>query len=354
MPSIELRGVGRQYGDVTAVKGASLHIKDNEYVTLLGPSGCGKTTLLRMIAGLIRPTEGDILIDGVSVVDVPPEDRNIGYLFQNYALFPHMNVSENVGYGLLARGESKGHTSRVTEEMLRFVDLLEWAKFMPRQLSGGMQQRISLVRSLAAGCRTFFLDEPMSSLDPKIGIKLRYEIKKTARRLKLTVLHVTHDQADAMSVSDRIIVMKRGGIAQVGTPRDVYYSPASPYVAHFIGESNFIHATPAGENMLLAGSYLFRVSESVGSMQDIIAAIRPERIRFERRLENTLDGAITDLDFLGPTTRFWVDVGGLSLSVLTAKRPDLVKGDNVSVYLPPDDIMVFPGVRDLKDELQVF
>ena len=353
MPSIELRNVTKKFSNITAVKDVSFKIRDGEYVTLLGPSGCGKTTLLRMIAGLLKPTEGDILIDGRSIVNVPPEDRNIGYLFQNYALFPHMNVAENIGYGLLVRGTDKAQTKKATDEMLRFVNLLDWAGFMPRELSGGMQQRAALVRALAAGCKTLFLDEPMSSLDPKIGVKLRYEIHKTAKKLGLTVVHVTHDQADAMSISDRIIVMKHGGVVQVGDPKEIYYKPSTPYVAFFVGESNFMKAVPAGGSTVSIDDHTIEVKENVAGKKDLVLAIRPERILFEKRLENTFDGVVEDINFLGSTTRFLIKVNNLSFMVSTAKRPEIKKGSKLSIYLPPEDIMVFHDIVNLEEELKV-
>lgn len=354
MPVIELRNVTKKFENITAVKDASFRIRDGEYVTLLGPSGCGKTTLLRMIAGLIDVTAGDILIDDKSVISIPPEDRNIGYLFQNYALFPHMNVMENVGYGPLVQGNNKAQTKKIAEDMLRFVDLLEWARFMPNQLSGGMRQRVALVRSLAAGCcKILFLDEPMSSLDPKIGIKLRYEIKKMAKKLGLTVIHVTHDQADAMSISDRIIVMKRGEIIQTGTPKEVYHKPLTPYMAHFIGDSNFMKTTPTGTNTVTLDGRTINVEKDVSGMKDVVLAIRPERILLERRLENTFEGVVRDANFLGPTTRYVIKVNGLELTVSTAKHPELKAGMRVSIYLPPEDIIVFPNIKNLETEIKV-
>jgi len=353
MPAIEIRNVSKKFGGYTAISDVNLRIMHGEYVSILGPSGCGKTTLLRMIAGLETPTEGEILLDGKPVAGVPAEDRGIGYLFQNYALFPHMNVGENVGYGLMVRGDHKAHIDKKSADMLRLVRLLEWAHYMPYQLSGGMQQRVALVRALAPGFKMLFLDEPMSSLDPKIGVKLRYEIKKTAKRLDLTVLHVTHDQADAMSISDKVIVMRRGKVAQVGTPKETYYRPGSPYVAHFIGESNFMKAQAAGDNELFVGGLRLRVKDKVAGKTDVVAAIRPEKILFERRLDNTLEGVITDANFLGPTTRFMVDVGGVTFKVSTAKHPELREGAKVSIYLPPEEITVFSGIEDLERELQV-
>ncbi|MFH1055010.1 MAG: ABC transporter ATP-binding protein [Candidatus Altiarchaeota archaeon] len=353
MPIIELRNVAKKFGDYTAVKDINLRIMEGEYVTLLGPSGCGKTTLLRMIAGLTDPTEGDILLHKKSVLDVPAEDRSIGYLFQNYALFPHLDVKENVGYGLLVRGDHKVAIESQTGDMLRMVNLLEWAGYMPQQLSGGMQQRVALVRSLAVGFKILFLDEPMSSLDPKIALKLRYEIQKTAKKLKLTVVHVTHDQADAMSISDRIIVMKHGRIAQIGTPKEIYYRPNSPYVAHFIGESNFLKVASGEGNTISFNGNTLMVTESTTGKNNIVAAIRPEKILFEKRLENTLEGTIKDVNFMGSTTRFQVEVDGLTFTVSTAKHPELKPGMKVNLYLPPEEITLFHDITDLEEELKI-
>jgi spermidine/putrescine transport system ATP-binding protein len=353
MPTIELKNVGKKYGDYSAVSGVNLKILDGEYVTLLGPSGCGKTSLLKMMAGLQDLSEGDILIDGRSVLQTPPEDRSIGYLFQNYALFPHLDVEDNIGFGPLVRGDFKASIDKTTSDMLRMIKLLEWAGYMPYQLSGGMQQRVALARSLAVGFKILFLDEPMSSLDPKIALTLRYELQKTAKRLNLTVIHVTHDQADAMSVSDKIIVMRKGAVAQVGTPKEIYYRPASPYVAHFIGESNFLKASAQKGSELSVGGLSVTVDENVEGRKDIVAAIRPEKILFEQRLENTFEGVVKEARFLGPTTRFLVDVCGIPFTVSTAKHPELKPGSKVNIYLPPNELTVFDGISDLEKELKI-
>ncbi len=353
MPNIHLNGLKKVFGGYTAVSDVNLKIADGEYVTLLGPSGCGKTTILRMMAGLIDPTEGDIQVDGSSVLSVEPHDRGIGYLFQNYALFPHMSAIENVGYGLLVRGDHPTHIQTKSSDMLRMANMLEWAGYMPHELSGGMQQRVALARSLAAGFKTLFLDEPMSSLDPKISHKLRYEIKCMAKKMGLTVVHVTHDQSIAMSISDRVIVMRRGRIAQVGTPKEIYYKPSCPYVAHFIGESNFMHAKQVSDNEIVVGGQTLTVEEMDSTGEDMVAAIRPEKIIFEKRLDNTFDGVISKVKFLGPLTRFTVDIGGQLFTVSTAKHPELMVGSKVSIYLPPEEIMLFSGIKDLAKELQV-
>jgi len=351
MPTIQVKGLTKKFGGFTAVDNIDLIVNNGEYATLVGPSGCGKTTLLRMISGLLKPTTGDVLLDGKSVVDKPPEDRSIGYLFQNYALFPHMKVIENVGYGPMMHGLSRARSDIMADDMLRLVRLLSWAGYMPADLSGGMQQRVALVRALAAGTRILFLDEPMSSLDPKIGVRLRYEILKMAKKLELTVVHVTHNQVDAMSISDKVIVMKEGRIMQVGPPLEVYYTHVSPYIAHFIGDSNFLEVMRVGLHTASYRGVHLRVGKRIKKAH-IVLAIRPGRILFEERLENTLHGVVSSANFLGRTTRYKVDVGGQHIIVQTAKHPEIKKGDKVSIYLPKEDITVFEGF-DLKEELRI-
>jgi ABC-type Fe3+/spermidine/putrescine transport system ATPase subunit len=350
MPDIQIKNVTKKFGNFTAVDDVSLRIRDGEYATILGPSGCGKTTLLRTIAGLIKPTLGDILIDGKNVVNTPPEDRNIGYLFQNYSLFPHMTVQQNVSYGPLIKGLSSAEADITAENMLKLVKLLERAGFMPVTLSGGMQQRVALVRALAAGGRILFLDEPLSSLDPKVGVILRYEIKKISRKMGLTVLHVTHDQKDALSISDKVVIMKKGRVVQVGSPRDVYFKPETPYVAYFLGDSNFLKVSSEGSEAKFAGKTIRTQSEVLGD--NPFLAIRPEKILFESRLENSFDGVVEDVNFMGATSRYSVNVSGFLLSVETSKHPEIKKGDEVGVYLPPEDLMHFSGFN-MEEELKI-
>jgi len=351
MPDIEIKNLTKKFGDFTAVDKINLRIADKEYVTVLGPSGCGKTTMLRMIAGLLKPNSGDILIDGKSVLETPPEDRNIGYLFQNYSLFPHMTVKQNVGYGPLMEGLSGGEADMISIKMLKLVRLLERAGYMPATLSGGMQQRVALMRSLAAGTRILFLDEPLSSLDPKVGVKLRYEIQKTARKLDLTVIHVSHDQQDALSISDRVVVMKQGRIVQAGSPKDIYFRPSTPYVSYFIGESNFLEVKQVGDGEVSFKGKTIKLAEPAKKGR-LVVAIRPERILLENKLENTFDGVVEKSNFLGSTTKYLIKVGGYTFKVQTAKHPELEKGDKTRLYLPPEDIMQFSGFN-LEEELRI-
>jgi len=353
MPNIEIRNLTKNFNGFTAVNSVNLNIADGEYVTLLGPSGCGKSTLLRCIAGLLNPTSGEIIINRIRINDLLPEDRNIGFLFQNYALFPHMNISENVGYGPVVRGMVQEDVEKITKDMLNLVMLLDKAGFFPERMSGGMQQRIALVRALATGSRILLLDEPFSTLDAKIGSALRYEIQKTAKKIGLTVLHVTHDQEEAMTISDKIVVMKRGRIIQSGTPNEIYNHPSTSFVAHFIGESNFIAAKRVSNfSAKFDDTTLDTIREIKENESDVILAIRPEKILFEKRIGNTVDGIIEDINFLGDTTRYEINLGSRSIFIKTAKRPDLKIKNTVSIYLSPKDIMIFP-YRDLEKELEM-
>ena len=240
MPDVRLVNVTKRFGKIVAVDNVNLHVYDKEYFSLLGPSGCGKTTLLRLIAGLIQPDKGEIYIGDKLVNNVPPEDRDIGFVFQTFALFPHMNAWNNVIYGPRVKGFDMEKAETIGHEVFEMVKLHERLDAFPSELSGGMMQRVAVARALAAGAKLLLLDEPLGQLDAKVRNELRYEIKKMVRDLGLTAMHVTHDQSEAMAISDRIAVMKKGKVLQVGTPEELYMNPKSVFVAHFIGESNFL------------------------------------------------------------------------------------------------------------------
>src|SRR5512136_1370420 len=240
MPNIRVVNLTKKFGSVTALENINLEVHDQEYFSLLGPSGCGKTTLLRLIAGLIEPDSGEIWIGDKRVDAVPPEDRDIGFVFQTFALFPHMSVWDNVLYGPKVKNFNLKEAETIGDEVLELVKLHERLDAYPSELSGGMMQRIAVARALAAGGKILLLDDPLGQLDAKVRNEIRYEIRKMAKDLNLTAIHVTHDQSEAMSISDRIAVMKKGKIVQIGTPQELYMSPNSLFVAHFIGESNLM------------------------------------------------------------------------------------------------------------------
>ncbi|MGE4275473.1 MAG: ABC transporter ATP-binding protein, partial [Candidatus Methanomethylophilaceae archaeon] len=238
MPKVSLENLSMRFGDITAVSNIDLVIKDGEYVTILGPSGCGKTTLIKMVAGILVPSEGRVLINGQDVTGMPMEDRDNGYVFQNIALFPHMNLEKNVAYGQRVRDESKETQRQVSHKYLELVNMLDRLKMFPGELSGGEQQKVAIARALASGSRLLLLDEPLSALDARVRVDLRYDIRRLVKDLGITVIHVTHDQEEAMSVSDRIVLMRNGSIIESDAPKNLYRSPNNIFTAYFIGETN--------------------------------------------------------------------------------------------------------------------
>ena len=242
-PDIQLRGITKRFGDLVAVDAIDLDVVRGEFLALLGPSGCGKTTTLRMIAGFEEPTEGQILLGGKDVVGVPPNKRDVNTVFQQYALFPHMTVVENVAYGLKQRGESKAERRRKALEGLELVHLAERAEARPAQLSGGQQQRVALARAIVMHPRVLLLDEPLGALDLKLRKAMQVELKRIQREVGITFIVVTHDQEEAMAMADRIAVMHEGRVDQLGRPSEIYDAPATPFVADFIGDMNHLQGT---------------------------------------------------------------------------------------------------------------
>jgi len=334
------------------LKDVNFTVGEGEYVIVLGPSGCGKTTLLKTIAGIYQPDSGSVLIDGVDVTNLPPEERGIGFFFQHYALFPHMTVSENVGYSLQIRGMNRQDIHRVVSEKLAMVGLSAWADNYPLQLSGGMQQRVALARALATGSKLLLLDEPLNALDAKIASILRTELREMARKLKLTILQVTPNQEEAIELAHRIILMKDGVIVQVESDVDSYLKPKTPYSAYFIGESNFLRAKRVDAHLATCGGVPFSVKHRLPETE-VVLAVRPEKIRFEQHEHNTFKGAIENINFLGKTLRYEVGYKSRHVYVETSKHPDLKVGDSVYVHFPPEDIMVFGVSEHFDDEIPV-
>lgn len=240
MPEVSLQRITMRFGKVLAVDEVDLTIADGEYVTILGPSGCGKTTLIRVIAGILEPTQGEVYIGGKSMKEVPIEERDLGYVFQNIALFPHMTVKMNAAYGPTVKDRPMEEREKIARKYLEMVKLLDKMGMFPSELCGGEQQKASLARALATGAKLLLLDEPLSALDARVRVDLRYELRRIAKNLGLTVVHVTHDQEEAMSVSDRIVVMRAGGIVESGTPEQLYTRPRDVFTANFVGETNLL------------------------------------------------------------------------------------------------------------------
>jgi ABC-type Fe3+/spermidine/putrescine transport system ATPase subunit len=365
LPEVKVVKVSKRFGKkILAVDDVSLQVNDKEYFSLLGPSGCGKTTLLRMIAGLIEPSEGEIFIENKPVSKLPPEDRGIGFVFQTYALFPHMDVWDNVTYGPRVKAWEENKSESVGREMLEMVRLYERKDALPHELSGGMMQRVALSRALAAGGRLLLLDEPLGALDAKIRFELRYEVRRLVKDLGLTAIHVTHDQGEAMAISDRIAVMKRGKILQIGTPQELYTTPKHVFVANFIGENNFLEGyvtkTSGGKVQIeLRGGLAASGSDTfIKEGERVVLAVRPETFTIEKGQKerpNSLFGVVEKVRYEGTNIRYEVKLENEDMVVVV--RPSLMEewfntGDKVTLSFPSEKSYVFPyPSRGLQEEL---
>ncbi len=352
-PYLDLSAVGKQFGGFVALKDVNLSIREGEFISFLGPSGCGKTTLLRAIAGLDPATTGVIRQAGRDITGLPPAARDFGIVFQSYALFPNFNVTDNIAYGLRGPAWRMPRVKARVAELLDLVGLAEHAAKYPAQLSGGQQQRVALARALAPEPGLLLLDEPLSALDAIVRLQLRQEIRDLQRRLGVTTIMVTHDQEEAMGVSDRILVMSRGHVQQVGTPEEVYRTPATAFVASFVGRSSAFDAVvQAVPGTISAGGTVLWADAARGMLYGtaLRAFVRPEEVRLGAAA-NGLPGAmpmvVTHLEYLGPTCRLSLERGAFRLEAEAA--PDLVRavgalpGAEVLAAIPPDRVMVFPG-----------
>ncbi len=366
MPDVRVVNVTKKYGKLYALDNVSLTIHDQEYFSLLGPSGCGKTTLLRVIAGLIEPDSGEIYIGDRRVDKVPPEDRDIGFVFQTFALFPHMTAWSNVIYGPKVKNFDAKQAETIGHEVLELVKLNERLDAYPSELSGGMMQRIAVARALAAGAKILLLDEPLGQLDAKVRNEIRYEIRRMAKDLKLTAIHVTHDQAEAMSISDRIAVMKKGKIVQVGTSQELYMHPNSLFVAHFIGESNFLEGYVTKVNgqseVELRQGLKVKALNQLNIMQGerAVLAIRPETCEMKKghiAAENSLFGKVEKSTFEGIVVRYEIRLDNGDRFVIN--RPSLTEdwvniGEEVTINYPLNKAHLFPYPQaGLAEEIKV-
>lgn len=346
---ITLRDITKRFGATVALESISLEVGDGELIALVGPSGCGKTTILRLIAGFETPDSGDILFDGQSVLGVPPERRKVGLVFQNYALFPHMNVFQNVAYGLKFAKGGGGRAERV-HELLDLVGLKGLEKRMPSELSAGQQQRVALARALAPHPQVLLLDEPLSALDAKLRERLRLEIKKIQRALKITTIYVTHDQEEALAIADRVAVMSVARLEQVGSPQEVYHAPATDFVAQFIGQGNLLRGHivhSEGETIILAvGGTRIRAHtrESIPPDSAITALVRPERIRLNEPAENVLMGTVRGKEFAGDAWHIHVETPA-GVVVVKMGKNTVVEGDVVQVGFSASDVYILTDRR---------
>jgi putative spermidine/putrescine transport system ATP-binding protein len=342
MAGVELRQLHRRFGDVVALDGIDLGIASGEFVSFLGPSGCGKTTALRLVAGFDRPTSGRVLVDGRDVTDVPPNRRDIGMVFQAYSLFPNMTAAKNVEFGLRVRRQGRGDRKARALELLELVGLDRAADRYPHQLSGGMQQRVALARALAIEPRLLLLDEPLSALDAKVRVQLREEIRRIQTRLGITTIYVTHDQEEALSISDRVAVLSHGRIEQIGAPAEIYGAPATAFVAEFVGTMNRVESTVAdpetGRVDYEEGSLLVDAARSRSRGERVLVLVRPETVQVEApgAGENGVVGEVVSQTFLGSVTRLRVLAGSTEWTAdLSAERAAALPiGSRVSVRFP--------------------
>ena len=347
---VQVIDLHKSYGDVPAVRGITLDIAAGEFFSLLGPSGCGKTTTLRMIAGFETPTSGDILIDTTDVSRTPANDRPVNTVFQNYALFPFLSVEDNVAFGLRYQKVGKSEAKRKVGEALEMVRMGQYAKRKPGQLSGGQQQRVALARAIVLGPRVLLLDEPLGALDAKLRKTLQIELKSLQESLGITFIYVTHDQEEALTMSDRLAVMAGGLVEQVGTPAEVYDSPATAYVADFLGNANVLDVEvvgPAGSGrstVRVGGQTLTCRGEAGGAVKLVV---RPELLLLESSGEEagTLNGTVSRVVYQGATTDIHVrlsDDEELVVRLPSERAGSHVAGDQVTVHCRPDALRLLP------------
>jgi iron(III) transport system ATP-binding protein len=335
-----------QETSVHAVDDLSLEISKGEFFTLLGPSGCGKTTTLRLIAGFEFPTSGRISLDGRQLEQVPPNKRDMAMVFQSYAIFPHLNVFENIAYGLRIKKLSNSEIRHRVGQIMALTKLTGLENRMPNQMSGGQQQRVSLARALVVEPKVLLFDEPLSNLDAKLREEMRFEIRDLQRRLNITSIYVTHDQEEALALSDRIAIMNRGRLAQLGTPEEIYERPRSKFVADFIGLANFLPAqvqtVRSGRATVQVGAYTLQVSALPNDMtgQAALVFVRPSDIKIadESIQDNILHGQITKATYLGEKFDYRVRVDDIELRVQTTEGKRHNVGDAVRLYFPPAQV----------------
>lgn len=330
MTHLELTHIHKSFGPSVAVEDFNLTVKQGEFVSFLGPSGCGKTTTLRMVAGFEIPTSGTITINGKDLTNVQPNKRNVGMVFQSYALFPNMTVAQNVGYGLKIAGKSKSEINARVDEMLGIIQMGKFAARYPYQLSGGQQQRVALARALAIRPEVLLLDEPLSALDAKIRVSLRAEIRAIQQKLGITTIYVTHDQEEALSLSDRIVVMSQGRMEQVGTPFEIYNFPQTQFVANFVGSLNTVKAevSDPAKGLVTVNGVQFITASDIKSRKKgdaIRISVRPERFSFAeiQKKDNVLDCTIENITFLGSVVRIQVKIGNSNFNMDTFNNPFL-------------------------------
>lgn len=337
---IDLRNITVSYGDNVILDKLNLYINEKEFITLLGPSGCGKTTTLRCIAGFVQPDSGEVVFEGKVINDVPPHKRRVNTIFQRYALFPHLNVYENIAFGPELQKKSRSEVRQTVAEMLELVNLKGFEKRSISSLSGGQQQRVAIARALANHPHVLLLDEPLGALDLKLRKDMQKELKAIQKRLGITFIYVTHDQEEALSMSDTVVVMDKGKIQQIGTPEDIYNEPVNAFVADFIGESNIVDAVMVRDYVVRFGGVTFDCLDSGFAPNEFVeAVVRPEDIQLcDPGHKAALTGTIIDVVFKGVFFEIFVDVGGFIWMVQTTHYH--AAGNTVGMYIEPDAIHI--------------
>jgi putrescine transport system ATP-binding protein len=363
MPHIEIKNLSKSYGKVKAIDNVNLEIFDKEYLTLLGPSGCGKTTILRAIAGLVQPDRGEILFDGKDITNLPPDERDIGMVFQHFMIFPFLDVWDNVTYPLKIKGKSDAEMEETAGKALNLVGLSRHVNEMPEDLSAPEMQKVGLARAFSTGSKLLLLDEPLSALDTKFRMDFQHELRKLVKGLGLTAIHVTHDQSVAMNIADRIAIMRKGRILQVATPMDLYYQPNSIFVCNFLSNSNFIEGFVEKQEEKQSVVRLRGFGPKIAIPTDkwerrkrLVLAIRRNEISFGYEASsktNILNGKIVNELFLGDKTIFHLRLENediIEAEVLTKDIP-MSMGHEVTLTFNIEDVMTFEYPDNLEDEL---
>ncbi|MCS6907445.1 MAG: putative 2-aminoethylphosphonate ABC transporter ATP-binding protein [Anaerolineales bacterium] len=359
-PYLRIESITKKFDRTLALEDVSLDIQEGEFVFLLGPSGCGKTTLLRIVAGLEVPTSGRILQKGQDITYLSPARRNIGIVFQSYALFPNLTVFQNIAYGLENRKMPKEQIRRRVADLLQLVGLEGYGERYPAQLSGGQQQRVALARALAISPSLLLLDEPLSALDARVRANLRIEVARLQRQLGITTIMVSHDQEEALTMADRVVVMDQGRIAQIGTPEEVYHSPATPFVADFVGLMNFLSGVVVAPELrrVRVGEVDINLHQEIRhpAGQGVLLAIRPEKVQVVESSgdgrENVLRTRVREVEFIGAFYRLHLQLAQAErlIAYLPPQRSSsysIQEGEEVPIYLPPDQLRVYPKTNSI-------
>lgn len=365
MTEVKVVNLSKRYGNIVALDKVSIDIHDGEYMAVIGPSGCGKTTFIKCLAGIVTPTEGEIYFDGKLMNDLKPEERGIGYVFQEIALFPHMNVWDNVTYGPRVKGWPGDRTRRTAMELLDLIKLTSRVGNYPNELSGGARQKTGVARALTSGSNLIFFDEPLGALDAKVRAKLRYEIRNLVRDLGLTAIHITHDQEEALSIADRVVVMKSGRFVEIGTPHELYSRPRTIFGANFVGEANFLDGkitktSNATSVIDCGGGLVLKSSEKSRAVGErVVIAIRPESVSLEiNQVQGGVCGYVETEDFEGDTVRYEVTLPNHGLFAVRVPFGPIINvlniGDEIGLTIPPERVLLYPYPEEgLQNELDL-